>query len=625
MVGITHLLKRAVRAQICSECHAAEFASLSLDGWSDPGKRRYQGVTCRLISPEGEVSLRLLAFKYVQFVHENASELYQLTQWVENKYGIGDKLVNRGTDRASINLAHSRMGRGVPTFFGDLWMPCACHLLNNFLDAFMVDVRALVHSVFNLQAIFDRRPCFVTYLERENAPLRAIPSFCQVRWYSAAGLFNALETLWPHMVGYAREERVRIPDLTDEVLQTISALKKLANCFVKAQLDLESDAIGTGSRFPGHLMGVRHCVANFSAQTRTPVPKFEQKIDSFLTTFRKQWHVFVMQAIVNPTVSIEVHRVLDQESYQGGRRRLSVLIQEEVEAARARLEPGAFDDPPSDDFITVRASAVPEIIDADAQIAMYLNARPAHRAENDYWQKAPRDLAQLRTVARKALAILTTSAASERVFSVAGILCGDRQMAMTGDTVSARMMIQANWPIAITLLQETLEKGPRAWAEAESRRSDKRAVKISKWWVSLIQRLVDRDGGDATLNQRLERPRPAPRPALDSSEDDMMHRAGEEERASRVDIIEEAPRPPPFEDHPPSEDEDERVFRHLLSASTSEPTTDERIQEAQTREDTGEESEDPQVIAQGRESWASWSRVIRRPLSRKPQNNEIKE
>jgi hypothetical protein len=55
---------------------------------------------------------------------------------------------------------------------------------------------------------------------------------------------------------------------------------------------------------------------------------------------------------------------------------------------------------------------------------------------------------QLAQVAVCVLSALAISASAERGFSVARRVCGDRQMAMTQETVASHLMIQANWTLA---------------------------------------------------------------------------------------------------------------------------------------------------------------------------------
>jgi hypothetical protein len=305
LVNIVYMLKERVQQALLSECAQAQYANFALDGWSDPTLRRYQGITVRLIRPDFTFRVHLLAFKYMEHIHETRLELDRLLQWVTEKYKLQSKVLNRCTDRASINLGQwVRLPFDRDRFFGDCWMPCACHVLNNFLGAFVKDAHRLIKPVLQLQAAFRSRACFIAYLIEQKAPLRAIPSFSEVRWYSAFDLFEALETMWPYMVAYAAQEKLTLPQLSPHTLDMIIALKKLARAFVKAQRELEADSWGTGSRFAGHLMAIKHRVAQFAERFRVPLTHFNRCLNRFMTKFHKQWCIFVMLTILDPGVAL---------------------------------------------------------------------------------------------------------------------------------------------------------------------------------------------------------------------------------------------------------------------------------------------------------------------------------
>jgi hypothetical protein len=93
MGGIMFLLKTAIRDAIRRECAAAQYVSLALNRWSDPRRRRYEGVTVRLIRADLTPSVHLLAFKKLVKIHDTSHELDRLIGWVLDRYHIKDKLL----------------------------------------------------------------------------------------------------------------------------------------------------------------------------------------------------------------------------------------------------------------------------------------------------------------------------------------------------------------------------------------------------------------------------------------------------------------------------------------------------------------------------------------------------
>jgi hypothetical protein len=83
-----------------------------------------------------------------------------------------------------------------------------------------------------------------------------------------------------------------------------------------------------------------------------------------------------------------------------------------------------------------------------------------------YWRNTPAELKHLGSVALKVLGFVSTSASVESTFSVARSVTTDYQMVMTQETVSARVMIQANWRIAQPMRPDVLVMGRAGWSQA---------------------------------------------------------------------------------------------------------------------------------------------------------------
>jgi hypothetical protein len=117
------------------------------------------------------------------------------------------------------------------------------------------------------------------------------------------------------------------------------------------------------------------------------------------------------------------------------------------------------EEPASDDFHTFVPSACARPFGADEQV--FFDAQKLASAFHplNYGQNTPSELKHLASVALKVLGFLSTSASVERAFSVARSVTTDYQMAMTQETVSARVTIQANWRVAHPLLANVLAMG----------------------------------------------------------------------------------------------------------------------------------------------------------------------
>jgi hypothetical protein len=150
--------------------------------------------------------------------------------------------------------AFRRDKRELSTVFGELWLPCVSHILNNVISFFMSRITGTTRPIFRIQQRFRKCGPFLPYLRIRAAPRQAIPSMSTVRWYSSEDLFTTLLTLWSYMVEFARKERWDMPELNEKVWADLHQLQKLAAAFVMARKELESDEFGTGSLFVSHLV-----------------------------------------------------------------------------------------------------------------------------------------------------------------------------------------------------------------------------------------------------------------------------------------------------------------------------------------------------------------------------------
>jgi hypothetical protein len=86
--------------------------------------------------------------------------------------------------------------RELSTVFGELWLPCICHILNSVISFFMSRITGTMRPIFQIQQRLRKCGSFLAYLRIRDAPRQAIPSLSRVRWYSSDLLFATLLTLW---------------------------------------------------------------------------------------------------------------------------------------------------------------------------------------------------------------------------------------------------------------------------------------------------------------------------------------------------------------------------------------------------------------------------------------------
>jgi hypothetical protein len=471
--AILHILKSKVKAAIRHQCDTAAFVNIALDGWSDPAGRKYEGITIRTVQEDGSTAVYLAAMKAIS-ARETADVVDAYLKSVVRRYNLKGKLVNVCTDRGSANKKAFLPSYTVPIkdFFRTLWIPCTCHILNNILGTFIAEINPLIDPVFKLASAFHGLPRFRNYLGEQGAPRANIPTYTDVRWHSAYDTIQALKILWPYMVAFVTETRVTVPWLTDQVIATIEALHPVFEACVKAQGYLESNDFATGSRFAGLLMGIRYRVQQFKRTFGFKRRITEGYIGLFTKNFHREWLVLVMQSILDPSVRLTHPEgdPISEATREEATNLLIDLVRQEICTAQAREEAlvrQEEDEPSSGNFVDIPPSERRQWIPAEVQVATYLAMRNQGIYTVSFWNDVRPEMVELRTVARKILAVLTTSASAERGFSVGAHLCGDYQMAMSTATVSTRLIVQANWSVAAPLLPEVLAVGPHGWSACQ--------------------------------------------------------------------------------------------------------------------------------------------------------------
>jgi hypothetical protein len=178
MKQILKILRDRVETDIRVECERSDLVNIALDGWSDPRGRRYQGVTARLVHPDTLTTwTRLLAMKEIRSLHQSSGELRVMLERLESLFNLCGKILNLCTDRASINESAFRTrSRDLSSIFDGplLWLPCACHLLNNILSSFFDKIRQRLKPIFTLQQRFRKCGPFLVYLVQKGSLITSI-------------------------------------------------------------------------------------------------------------------------------------------------------------------------------------------------------------------------------------------------------------------------------------------------------------------------------------------------------------------------------------------------------------------------------------------------------------------
>jgi hypothetical protein len=196
-----------------------------------------------------------------------------------------------------------------------------------------------------------------------------------------------------------------MPELNGWVRTDLVPLQKLAEAFVFAQKELESDEFGTGSLFISHVLTLDHRLSVFQECEREAHDSASQNIDRLRSDYEWECDVYIMMAFLNPNVQFRVGRTCFQDAYDHMRDALAHLVQTEIErdVDQVLIAP---DEPASDDFHSFVPLGPAGLCGADEQISMYARTRALVFHRLGYRQSTPSDLKHLTIVALKVLRLL---------------------------------------------------------------------------------------------------------------------------------------------------------------------------------------------------------------------------
>lgn len=133
--SIAGMIKSKIKFLLAS----SSFISVAVDEWTDLNKRRYLGVTARCLE-DGEVKTYFLSLAKIKAIHLTGDELNNLFNDILDKYSFREKIMTAFSDNC--NLMENSF-----TYSNILRLPCACHLINLFLKAFLKPPESTIKEI----------------------------------------------------------------------------------------------------------------------------------------------------------------------------------------------------------------------------------------------------------------------------------------------------------------------------------------------------------------------------------------------------------------------------------------------------------------------------------------------
>jgi hypothetical protein len=98
---IIRTVKAKLKVKIQEACGSGPVVNIALDGWTDPGRRKYQGIVIRTVQLSATTHVFLATLKPVLPRDETAAVFSAYVGNVIQRYHLEDKPMNLCTDRGT--------------------------------------------------------------------------------------------------------------------------------------------------------------------------------------------------------------------------------------------------------------------------------------------------------------------------------------------------------------------------------------------------------------------------------------------------------------------------------------------------------------------------------------------
>ncbi|CAF5059395.1 unnamed protein product, partial [Rotaria magnacalcarata] len=177
-------------------CLAADFISLTFDGWTDRRVRAFYAITMHYVDQTGQLRAHLLAFNHISGSH-TGENLFMEYDRVSTSFSIGGKIVRLITDNASNNLSafgelvipgHRPNDDDIQNSFDKqeelLRLPCFIHTLQLVVKDGLNDSECIRPPLSKVAEIAKLSHKSITIAEKLQNEKFSIPEAIVTRWNS---------------------------------------------------------------------------------------------------------------------------------------------------------------------------------------------------------------------------------------------------------------------------------------------------------------------------------------------------------------------------------------------------------------------------------------------------------
>lgn len=413
-----------------------------LDEWSDLSKRRFLRLTARCLH-DGHVKTYFLSLNKIVAIHLNSTELNNIFNQSLDKYSIRFKVMSAVSDNCNLmknSFTHSEIIR----------FPCACHLINNLLKAFLSPSEIIIQEISSACKCIKTSVCYTALKEDFDEP--KLISYTEIRWIS---LYESLKSLQQSKKSietfYVLEEhanneiRHKLTLKHWEFIEKILPIMKVYNKVIKI---IESDDFGKISFVLSSFYKIKVMIESLPKNFfYDNILNFKSSYSEKMNEFREQLHpLYDACSLLNPFISKEnVNIQAGIEYIQNHMKCFGWKPEKTKNPQNKTLSFFSLQTEESISSTTIRGPVHKlldlEVLTPDLGVGNALFKFWKDRLDNGVDT-------ELAKVAIGLLNMYCTSCSAERLFSTAGRVLTRERMKLIVDAAESQIIIMANKELA---------------------------------------------------------------------------------------------------------------------------------------------------------------------------------
>ena len=425
---------------------SSSFISVAVDEWSDLTKRRFLGLTARCLH-DGKIQTFFLSLTKIEAIHLNGRELNNIFNMALEKYSLNEKVMAAVSDNC--NLMQNSF-----SYSNILRLPCACHLMNLLLKAFIRPSENLIQEITSACRCLKTSVCYTALKDDFNEP--KLQSYTEIRWVS---LYKSIKSIQKsrdsietyYLVEEHNEKPVKFKftqkhwDFMDRIIPVLKVYKQAVKI-------LEGDSFGMISLVLSSFNKIKVTIENLpNKYFHENILSFKNEYTKIMNEYDDQIHpLYDAAALLNPFITKENIRINAGIKYIESHMLKLGWEAEQVKTSQNKTISFLSSQSQVNSSPALTKGPVHKLLELGVLIPDIGENESLGVALLKFWKerldgKIDPELAK---VAIGILNIYCTSCTAERFFSTAGRVVTRDRIKLMADVVESQTIIMANKELA---------------------------------------------------------------------------------------------------------------------------------------------------------------------------------